>query len=270
MHHVKILTLDLETAPIQSYHWGLWDQNIGLNMIGTDWTILSYAAKWLHEERTMYKDTFFQRDQRRDLALLKTVRNLINEADIIVGQNVQKFDLKKLNARFILNGIAPPSPVRVIDTLKVAKRHFAFTSNKLEYMSDKLCVKYKKLKHGQFPGFELWAEFLKRNPLAQAEMEKYNRYDVLSTEELYLIMRPWIAGHPNVNIYDHGQGDIDGKPFVMRCPNCGSSALKKKGFRYTQLGQYQRYHCGSCGAWPHGRTNLLPKEARMILTGNVA
>ena len=264
----KILTLDLETAPIQSYHWGLWDQNIGLNMIGTDWSILSYSAKWLHEERTMYKDTFNQRNKRKDKTLLLQVRNLLNEADIIVGQNVQRFDLKKLSARFIMNDIAPPSPVRVIDTLKVAKRHFAFTSNKLEYMSDKLCVKYKKLKHGQFPGFELWAEFLKGNPLAQAEMEKYNRYDVLSTEELYLIMRPWIAGHPNVNVYDHDHGDIDGQP--MRCPNCGSDDLKRKGFRFTQLGQYQRYHCGDCGAWPHGRVNLNSKATRAKLLGNVA
>lgn len=264
MTQAKILTIDLETAPIKSHHWGLWDQNIGLSMIDTDWTILSYSAKWLHEERTMYKDTFFQRNQRDDLKLLKTVRNLLNEADILVGQNVQRFDQKKLNARFILNGIAPPSPVRVIDTLKVAKRHFAFTSNKLEYMSDKLCVKYKKLKHGQFPGFELWAEFLRRNPLAQAEMEKYNRYDVLSTEELYLIMRPWIAGHPNVNLYTGTTGDIE------RCPNCGSATLKKKGFRYTQLGVYQRYNCGGCGAWPHGRVNLIPKERRGRLIGNVA
>ena len=264
MTQAKILTLDLETAPIQSYHWGLWDQNIGLNMIGTDWSILSYSAKWLHEERTMYKDTFLQRNQRKDLALLKTVRNLLNEADIVVGQNVARFDMKKLNARFILNDIAPPSPVRIIDTLKVAKRHFAFTSNKLEFMSDKLCVKYKKLKHGQFPGFELWKEFLARNPAAQAEMEKYNRYDVLSTEELYLIMRPWIAGHPNVNLYSDVQGE------AKRCPNCGSDALKPRGFRYTQLGKYQRYHCQGCGAWPHGRTNLITKEARGLLIGNVA
>lgn len=270
MTHAKILTLDLETAPIQSYHWGLWDQNIGLNMIGTDWTILSYSAKWLHEhEKTMYKDTFHQRDQRKDLALLKTVRNLLNEADIVVGQNVQRFDMKKLNARFILNDIPPPSPVRIVDTLKVAKRHFAFTSNKLEYMSDKLCKKYKKLKHGQFPGFELWSEFLKRNPLAQAEMEKYNRYDVLSTEELYLVMRPWIAGHPNVNLYrDHLADSVE--PAVHRCPNCGSAALKAKGFRYTQLGKFQRYRCNDCGAWPHGRESLVPKDARKALLGNVA
>ena len=264
MTNAKILTLDLETAPIQSYHWGLWDQNIGLNMIGTDWSILSYSAKWLHEERTMYKDTFLQRNQRKDLALLKTVRNLLNEADIVVGQNVARFDMKKLNARFILNDIAPPSPVRIIDTLKVAKRHFAFTSNKLEFMSDKLCVKYKKLKHGQFPGFELWKEFLARNPAAQAEMEKYNRYDVLSTEELYLIMRPWIAGHPNVNLYSDVQSE------VKRCPNCGSDALIKKGHRYTQLGKYQRYHCQGCGAWPHDRTNLITKEGRGLLISNVA
>lgn len=260
----KILTLDIETAPLQSYHWGLWDQNIGLNMIGTDWSILSYSAKWLHEQRVMYRDTFNQRDQRKDLALLKTVRNLLNEADIVVGQNVQKFDLKKMNARFIMNGIAPPSPVRVIDTMKVAKRHFGFTSNKLEYMTGKLCKQYKKLKHGKFPGFELWAEFLKRNPEARREMEEYNRHDVLSTEELYLIMRPWIAGHPNVNLYSNA-------PILsLGCPNCGSANLRKKGFRFTQLGKYQRYVCKDCGHWPHGRKSLITKESRENLLGNVA
>ena len=45
----------------------------------------------------------------------------------------------------------------------IAKECFGFTSNKLEYMTDKLCKKYKKLKHGKYAGFELWKECLHGN-----------------------------------------------------------------------------------------------------------
>jgi hypothetical protein len=244
--------------------WGLWDQNVGLNQIDQDWSILSYSAKWLDSEEVVYEDTFYQRNQRDDRKLCKSIWKLMNEADIIVGQNHERFDVKKINARFVQHGLPPTSPFRCIDTMRVAGRVFGFTSKKLEYMTDKLCKKYKKLKHGRFPGFELWAAFLARNEDAQQEMQTYNEHDVRATEELYLIMRPWIKGHPNVNLYTRG---LIGK---LACPNCGSTALRKKGFRFTQLGKYQRYLCTDCGAWPHGRKALITKEDRENLLGNVA
>ena len=59
--------------------------------------------------------------------------------------NRKAVDNKKLNARFMLNGMQPPSSFRNIDTKILAKRYFGFTSNKLAYLTDKLCKKYKKL-----------------------------------------------------------------------------------------------------------------------------
>jgi hypothetical protein len=32
----KIATLDIETCPLESYTWGLWKQNVGLNQIKTE------------------------------------------------------------------------------------------------------------------------------------------------------------------------------------------------------------------------------------------
>ncbi|WP_175726996.1 ribonuclease H-like domain-containing protein [Burkholderia ambifaria] len=106
-----------------------------------------------------------------------------------------RFDAKKINARFILLGMPPPSPFRVVDTMLEARKHFGFTSNKLEWLTDKLCKTHKKKKHAKFPGFELWRECLKGNPEAWDEMRSYNTDDVLSLEELYLVMRPWMSGH---------------------------------------------------------------------------
>jgi hypothetical protein len=53
----RVLTLDIETAPLESYTWGIWDQNIGLNQIKSEWTILSFSAKWLGEKKVIYGDT---------------------------------------------------------------------------------------------------------------------------------------------------------------------------------------------------------------------
>ena len=50
----KILSLDIETAPMVGTFWGLWKQNIGLNQIAEDWYILCYAAKWLDTEDVVY------------------------------------------------------------------------------------------------------------------------------------------------------------------------------------------------------------------------
>lgn len=256
----KILTLDIETAPIKGHVWRLFKENIGLNQIDRDWYILSWAAKWMHEDGVMYEDKRDSWESEDDSELLKNIWTLLDETDIIITQNGKRFDQKKLNARFILNGMQPPSSYRHIDTCEEAKRTFGFTSNKLEYMTDKLCKKYKKLKHQSFPGFELWNECLRGNMAAWQEMEDYNINDVLSLEELYTIMRPWMQRHPNVNVYYNDN--------QTRC-KCGSTDFVPDGYHYTNLSKFARFRCNDCGGELRDRVNLLPKDKRASLKTNV-
>ena len=184
----KVLVLDIETAPLLSFHWGLFDQNIPLNMLQRDWFVLSWTAKWLHEDKVMYKD---QRNKKgkaltNDKQLLKPLWKLMDEADIILGQNSTAFDIKKLNAKFLENGLGVPSFYKKIDTLQLARKHFSFTSCKLEYMSKKFNKVYKKQDHEEFSGFKLWDECMKGNVKAWNCMKTYNNFDVLATEELFL------------------------------------------------------------------------------------
>lgn len=259
----RVLIFDIETAPLKAFLWSMWQHGVGLNMIKDDWFVLSWSAKWLgdSEDAVMYEDLRFDYQNEDDSNLLRGMWRLLDEADIVLTQNGKKFDVKKLNARFVINGFQPPSSYKHIDTLEIAKRKFGFTSNKLEYMTDKLCVKYKKLKHGKFPGFALWDECLKGNMEAWDEMEEYNRYDVLSLEELYTIIRAWDNKHPNFNLY----GDLED----IKC-RCGSHNLVKDGYAYTNLSKFQRYRCADCGAESRGRTNLLTKEQRNKLHMNIA
>lgn len=251
----KILFYDLETAPLKSYLFSMWQNGVGLNQIETDWYLMSFTAKWADSDEVIYMDIRDKYDQEDDTELLKVLWKLLNEADIVIGHNIKRFDNKKLNARFILNGMEPPSTYRSIDTLQIAKALFGFTSNKLEYLTDKLCTVYKKSKHTKFPGFELWAECLKGNIEAWEEMEEYNKFDVLSNQELYEVLMPWDKTLPNFDVYIDEEIDI--------------SEWIEDGYHYTNLGKYQRYRNKVTGQQRRGRTNLLTKEKRKSLLANI-
>jgi DNA polymerase elongation subunit (family B) len=252
---VKILLVDIETAPLEVYCWQLFDQNIALNQIIKDISVLSWSAKWYGEKEVMYQDVRGQKNLRDDKKILKDLWKLLDEADIVLGQNSDRFDIPLLNARFLDNGFPPPSSFRKLDTLKIAKRNFKFTSNKLEYTTGKFCLT-KKLIHKKFPGFLLWAECLKGNLEAFEEMEIYNKTDVTSLEEYYNKLKPWDKSI-NFNSYND-----DLKNYC----SCGSSDfVKLKKFATTNLGRYELFRCKSCGRTQQGRDNLLDKEKRKAM-----
>lgn len=254
----KILVFDIETAPITAYTWGMYDQNIGLNQIKSDWHLLSWAAKWYGEpaNKVIYMDNSKAKDIKNDKALIKGLWKLLDEADIVIAQNGDKFDIKKFNARAAIHGLLPPSHYRSTDTLKESRKVFSFTSHSLEFMSDKLNTKYKKLKHAKYPGFELWKAILEGDQKAWKEMEVYCIHDVLATEELYGKIQAWIKTQNLATFFD----DAD-----VRC-RCGSTNIIKKGFVYTDAGKFQGYKCRDCGKRPKGRANLLSmiKKKRLL------
>lgn len=257
----KIVIVDIETAPMESYHWALWDQNISLDQIQLEWTILSFSAKWLGNDKVIYKDTGGRgvAKVRDDKQLLVELWKILDEADIVVAQNGQAFDIKKINARMLMADMKPYSPIKIIDTMLAAKKHFSFTSNKLAWLSEHL-TSAKKSEHKTFPGFELWTECLKDNPKAWIEMKKYNCIDTIATEELYLKLRPWIEGHPNVAAYSSLE--------TMMCPKCGSDKVQKRGRAITQTGEYHRFQCKDCGGWSRSRYTTNTKNKRNSLLSN--
>lgn len=257
----KILHLDIETAPIIAYTWGLWQQNVGLNQIAGEWSVLSYCAWWEHESHDVslvkYRDVRGQADLRDDSTLLADLWELLNEADFVVAQNGIRFDLKKIRARMILNGYPPFKPVRVIDTLEIAKGVFGFTSNKLEWMSTYL-GRVKKRKHEKFPGFELWKECLNGNEEAWEEMRLYNVDDVVSLREVWLELRPWASKHPNLAAFYDDE--------LMRCTKCGSAEMTPDGDTKTDVGHYRTYRCDNCGGFSRDRytRNTIGKRRNLL------
>lgn len=245
----RILVLDIETKYMLLEGWGLFNQNFSVDQIAEDWSILSYSAKWYDGQEVFYSDV----TEKTEDDLLQELHDLLNEADFVIAHNGRRFDLKKIRARMVTRGFKPYSPVRVIDTLEIAKKEFAFTSNKLLYLTRLLCKKNQKSSHAKFGGHSLWKEFVKGNPEAIQEMREYNIIDVVSLQELYDILAPWSSTLPVFEIYN----DIS------------LSEWEKDGFTYSNLGKYQLYKNKKTGQYRRGNKNLLSKEERDNLLRNI-
>lgn len=253
-NHAKILIFDLETAPGLAYIWGFWNQNPGhnLDMVETDWFMLTWSAKWLFEDQVMSDRLTGEEAAREDDSrLVANLWDLIDEADIVIAHNALKFDVRKMNSRFLLNGLTPPSSYEVIDTLVHARKRFAMSSNKLDYLAKLLNVG-GKVSH---EGFPLWKKCVKGDDEALKTMSEYNDGDVTLLEEVYLKMRPWIKPHPNVGLHVEDNLQV--------CPSCGSSDLVWSGSVYrTYVNEYPTCKCNKCGAEARSRKAITSKERR--------
>jgi DNA polymerase elongation subunit (family B) len=237
----RILLWDLENAPSLGWFYDLWKEG---NIVGTEAEqyFLSVAYKWLGDKtvKSFALPDFkgYKPGSENDKPLVKEIWKLIDEADILIAHNGDQFDIKKANARFAFYNLPPPSPYKTVDTLKVARRYFKFTSNKLDELGNYLGYG-RKLAH---TGFHLWKGCMTGDPKAWKTMVQYNKRDVVLLEQIYEHFLPWIQNHPNVAV----MSEING------CPNCGSSNLKKEGPAYSRTGKRQQYSCKECHAWTSG------------------
>lgn len=234
----KVLILDIETLPILGYSWGVWNQNIYPNQIKKDWSLLSYSAKWLGDDRII-SDVLTPKEaiSRDDKRISTGIWKLLDECFISVSHNGKRFDLRKLNTRFWKNKLHKPSSYKVIDTLPVAKSVFGLTYNKLDFIA-KFIGADEKLE----TEFELWTACDEGDKQALQEMKEYNEQDVLTLEEIYMNMREWIPGHPDLGIYQNLK-DV--------CPVCLSTNYKKIGLYTANVYQYEEYRCSDCSSVWH-------------------
>lgn len=256
---MRILTFDIETAPRLANVWGIWQQNIPLNMLLEDGYMLSWSAKWLDSGEVL-SDSLANYGNRieEEANLAATLYDLIEEADVIVTYNGDAFDKKVANTAFLLGGMTPPTRSKSIDLFKVVKNNFKFTSNKLDFVLKKLGLT-EKIQTG---GFELWRDCMEGDPDSWERMVEYNKQDVIATEALYRKLLPWIRNHPSYALYDDEVSD-------PVCNNCGSTHIKKNGVERLKFTTYQRYRCTDCGTNMRGKTLLNTSDKRKSILANV-
>lgn len=241
----KILILDIETAPMRAFMWSRWKQNIYLDQTISDWFILTWSAKWLYSNNIMAdRLTSSEAIAENDKRVSENLWKLLDKADMVVAHNGDYFDIPRINAAFLQNGIMPPSPYKQIDTRKIAAKQFGFSSNKLEALARMFNIESKLSTN-----MTLWVKCMNGDTKALEEMMIYNEHDVEILEDVYLILRPWVRSHPNVGLYMDTEEPI--------CPHCGSKNVKAdNNAYYTNTGKYETYRC-DCGAVSRKRKTSL-------------
>lgn len=245
----RILLWDIETSHMIVASFGLWNQNISPNHIIKDWTIFCGAWKFLGEDK-VYSASVADMPEEEVVRLL---RNAVSEADLIIGHNADKFDIKKLRTRMIHYGMLPESPTTSLDTLKVCKSEFGFSSNRLDYV-----CKFLGLEGKTATSEGLWLAALAGGEAAVRDMVAYNENDVTILEAAYLKLRPYIKNHPHVGrLMQKDRGS---------CNKCGYENLQIGASpRATKTRIYDRLYCPKCGGWQIG--NVIKEMPRESLHG---
>lgn len=252
---MKILNWDIETSPMLLADFSLFNKNnTSHKNIVQDWFIICAAWKWLDEKKPegikiTDNKRRFKRDHTDDYIVVKKLHEVLSEADLIVGHNADAFDWKKFNTRVIKHGLPPIPKVRSVDTYKIARKEFKFSSNKLDYITQYLGLSGKK------PTSDgLWLRAMNGDAEAIQEMFEYNLEDVVIGEQAYLKLRPFYTMHANLSTVNDHMDD-----HTTKCPKCNSDKLQKRGVSRTNAGVFQRYQCQSCNGWSRGRQNLSSK-----------
>lgn len=241
---MKICILDIETSPLIAYSWGPSYETNLIEVIEQS-QVLSFSAKWLggkHITKGWPDYKGYKKGILDDRNLIKDLWEIVNEADVIVGQNLRDFDMKILNARFLFHGLKPPSPYKTVDTKVEAKKYLRMPSNKLDDLGGYYGIG-RKVEH---EGFGLWKKCMAGDKKAWRRMKRYNYKDVVLTERLYILLRPWMQSHPNYGMY-HDK---------ICCVRCGSWRIQSRGYAINNTTKYRRLHCQKCGAWMKAPSNV--------------
>lgn len=187
----KILIYDIETSRIPALVWWTGKQYVSHDQLRDEAKIITIAYKWLGDDDI----TVLTWDKNQsDKNLLKEFLNVYNSADMVVGQNNDRFDNRWINARAAKYGFYVNTFVRSFDIQKEAKRLFRLPSYSMKYIAKFFGLELKMEHEGiimwdkiQFGNLEEQKEYLQK-------MCDYNKQDIVVTEEMFLYLRKYM-GH---------------------------------------------------------------------------
>lgn len=245
MKNEKVVAFDLECTPKLAYVWRGGKQYVAPSMMTDRTTLLTVA--WQFEGQKPQGLTVDPAMPRDDYEIVKKLRDVLKDADVIIGHNMRKFDMRLFNARLLEHGLEPLDPyIKIIDTLQVARRHFMLDSYKLDDMCQDLGLGAK-----HETNFQLWLDCMVGDKKALKQMLAYNKQDVKLTLELYRKLEPFHKDHKHYAEGNEAEG--------YKCGHCKSEKVQKRGWQILAQNKRRRVHCQECGRWSAGK-ELIKRE----------
>lgn len=233
----KIMVYDIETSRATFKLFWTGNQYVSVNNMTQAPKIISISWKWLGKEK-VHALTWDK--NQCDKKMLKEFIKEYNKADMVIGQNNDKFDNRWVNARIAKHDLFVNTHVKSFDIMKQNKKYFRLPSYSMKFMCEYFDVE-QKLEHSGKKMWDLIEDGTREEQEnALKEMVDYNKGDIISTEALYYRLRKYY-GH-KVHF-----GVLNGEPKWVS-PSNGSYDVKLYKTDVTPAGTIQRImKCNSDG-----------------------
>ena len=253
----RVLFLDIETSRVK-VDLNVWSSDIKHRQtrvtpddITGDWFMLSWAACWAFGETFGTIVTPQEAKKRNDKRIVKELHAVMKLADFIVTYNGNKFDLKRINWRFMFYQLKPIPYYASLDVMKKLQDVADPTSKSLDFVAIQLGYGGKVENP---PG--LWDMVESGDKESLDHMLKYNKVDVDKTHDVYFHTKPYWKVHPNfgafLDMYQSVDKTLDVGKNNHRCPRCMNGVISDEKFtkqRQTPTGYfYKTANCPHCGA----------------------
>jgi hypothetical protein len=257
VNKLSILVADIETLPGDAHFFDPKIRFLSHKMVEKNPIMVTWSGQVFQvgEKPSKVVGDFLTPKEVRawdDKRITDSLVKLVHSVDIVLGHNAERFDVNKLRGRAWANRGKALGPIRVIDTLKIAK-DFGLPHNNLDAL-----LKIQGLGTKDKTDIDWWLDIKrlaragddKKAAAAIAKMYRYNQNDVRQTTRLFA-----------ETMFEHARKlprlvDSQG----LECLYCGrSGTLNKRGKKRTNAYTYQRYYChpgkGGCGRYPRYKTH---------------
>jgi len=233
---MRILFYDIETTPLRAWVWRMGEQVVRHSQLDPQYSmydIICITYCWNDGGPVKSLDWgYLQQDSSK---MIEQFDALVKQADVTLGKNSDRFDVKHINTQRLLHGLTPMPDWSMYteDLEKQIRRHFALPSNSLDYLSNLLG------EGGKNPmQFQDWIDIVEQHPkrgrAAFKKMIEYGIKDTADTRALWDKVAPYITPKWNMNVDSEGE---------KLCKHCGSSRIIPDVVRTAGAARFQTYHC---------------------------
>lgn len=240
---ISVLLFDLETSPSKFWGFSTGEQYVSYENIveGTETKVITAQWKWLLKDKkasySLWKyDEYI--NEYEDTEVVRQITALVNSADLVIGQNINGFDIRVLQERNKLLKLAPIFVDFPLDTLPVSRRSFKAMSHKLDHRSKQQgCGGKIKMTMSD------WTDILEGKVSPLKKMVPYGLKDVEDTETVFWNELPyWNLPQATYNKILKLIGlPKDIKPY---CKVCAGKRQKRFDVKVNKKGKIT---CNSCG-----------------------
>ena len=202
--------------------------------------VMGWSAKWLLDDDITARFVNSPEAQdRNEERVVRALHKKMSKTDYVITYNGDGFDDKEMTARFVKYDLLPIT-YKSIDLYKKVKQICRLPSYSLRFVLDYFGLTPK--------GHRERTDLAEMGDVKALKHDKeYCKQDVISTEALYLKLRPYMKTHPNLSaLMDHYHPLEDDEIYCPRCGEVVHAWVWNKTYRTPAGNVHRACNCPHC------------------------